>query len=44
MYLRPGPELEEEEKDALKRFSKKMTMAKENKQKKGMMIVRKSRR
>ena len=43
VYLCPGPELEVEGKDALKRFSKNMTTDKENKQKMGMMIVRKSR-
>ena len=37
MYLDPGPELE---KDVLNRFSKKMTMDKENRKKNGMIMVR----
>ena len=44
VYLYPGPELEEVEKDVLKRFSKKMTKDRENRQKMGMMMVRKSSR
>ena len=43
VYLYHGPEPDEEEKDALKRFSEKMTADMENRQKKGMMMVRKSR-
>ena len=42
VYLYPGPELEEDEKEVLKRFSNKMTTDTENRQKKGMMRVRKS--
>ena len=44
VYLYPGPELEEDEKEVLKRFTNKMTTDTENRQKKGMMRVRKSSR
>ena len=42
--LDPGTELEEEEKEVLNRFSKKMMTDMENRQKKGIMMVRKSSR
>ena len=44
VYLYLGTELEEEEIEVLKRFSKKMTTDMENRQKKGMIMVRKSSR
>jgi hypothetical protein len=42
VYLHPGTELDEVEKDVLKRLSKKMTTDMEKRQKMGMMMVRKS--
>ena len=44
MYLYPGTELEEDEMEVLKMFNKKMTTNIENRQKKGMMMVRNSSR
>ena len=44
VYLYLGTELDEEEIEVLKRFSKKMTTDMENRQKKGMIMVRKSSR
>ena len=44
VYLYPGTELTEDENEVLKMFSKKMTTDMENRQKKGMIMVRKSSR